>query len=55
MESDCEVKKLPFGPKTLTHTEPTILASEWDTPENIADHVGSRKTLSERSILELDW
>jgi hypothetical protein len=35
-----EPKKLPWGLKTLTHTEPTILTWEWDTPADIADHVG---------------
>jgi photosystem II stability/assembly factor-like uncharacterized protein len=35
-----EVKKLPYGPKTLTHTEPTLLAWEWKTPVDVADRVG---------------
>ena len=35
-----EVKKLPCEPKTLTHTEPTILAWEWKIPPNVADRVG---------------
>jgi hypothetical protein len=35
-----ESKKLPLGPKTLTHTEPTIVSWEWNTPADIADHIG---------------
>jgi hypothetical protein len=31
---------LPSPPKTLTNTEPTILAWEWSTPVEIADNVG---------------
>jgi hypothetical protein len=31
---------LPSAPKTLTHTEPTILAWEWNTPEEISDNIG---------------
>jgi hypothetical protein len=33
-------KKLPCGPKTLTHTEPTIVSWEWNTPADIADRIG---------------
>jgi hypothetical protein len=35
-----ESKKLPWGPKTLTHTEPTIVSWEWKTPTDIADRIG---------------
>jgi hypothetical protein len=35
-----EAKNLPSGPKTLTHTEPTILAWEWKVPQNTADRIG---------------
>jgi photosystem II stability/assembly factor-like uncharacterized protein len=35
-----ESKKLPWGPKTLTHTEPTIVSWEWNTPADIADRIG---------------
>ena len=35
-----EAKKLPSEPKTLTHTEPTILAWEWDTPTDLPDNIG---------------
>jgi hypothetical protein len=35
-----ESKKLPWEPKTLTHTEPTIVSWEWDTPADIADRIG---------------
>jgi len=35
-----DAKKLPCGPKTLTNTEPTILAWEWNVPSNVADRVG---------------
>jgi hypothetical protein len=35
-----EAKKLPCEPKTLTHTEPTILAWKWKIQSNVADHVG---------------
>jgi hypothetical protein len=35
-----EAKVLPSPPKTLTNTEPTILAWEWTTPPSVADHLG---------------
>lgn len=35
-----ETKELPCDIKTLTHTEPTILAWEWNTPPDIGDSLG---------------
>jgi photosystem II stability/assembly factor-like uncharacterized protein len=35
-----EAKVLPSPPKTLTNTEPTILAWEWTTPSNVSDYLG---------------
>ena len=35
-----ETKELPCDIKTLTHTEPTILAWDWNTPPDIGDSLG---------------
>jgi hypothetical protein len=35
-----EAKVLPYPPKTLTNTEPTILAWEWTVPTNVTDTLG---------------
>ena len=34
-----KTQDLPSGLKTLTNTEPTVLAWEWDVPSDISDHV----------------
>ena len=35
-----EVKLLPEKPKTLTNVEPTVIAWEWEIPENVVDPIG---------------
>jgi hypothetical protein len=34
-----DTKFLPEDPKTITHTEPTVVNWEWQTPENVADKI----------------
>jgi hypothetical protein len=34
-----KAKDLPSGPKTLTNTEPTVLAWEWDVPSDTSDRI----------------
>jgi photosystem II stability/assembly factor-like uncharacterized protein len=35
-----EAKQLPFGVKTLTNTEPTVIEWDWNVPPNMADMIG---------------
>jgi hypothetical protein len=35
-----EYKVLPDGPKTLTNTEPTVVAWQWNVPPSVSDRIG---------------